>query len=87
MTKKTKCITIREMIKRVYGGKRELAATQCGISGDNLNMCIHRGYDVAELKNGDWVMLTDKTKIFKGANNESNHEYDKNKKRQLYGRI
>jgi hypothetical protein len=68
--KKTKCITIREMIKLAYGDSRELAATQCGISGDNLNMCIHRGYDVAELKNGDWVMLTDKTKIFKGVSDE-----------------
>jgi hypothetical protein len=64
--KKTKCITIREMIKQVYSGSRELAAKQCGMKVNNVTQLIHRGYDVAELKNGDWVMLTDKTKIFKG---------------------
>jgi hypothetical protein len=67
--KKTKCTTIREMIKQVYGGNRELAATQCGMKVNNVTQLISRGYDVAELKNGDWVMLTDKTKIFKGVDN------------------
>ena len=63
--KAAQTMTLKQMIEKGFGGCRIKAAIGANISVENLNMCISRGYDVAELKNGDYVMLTSKTKTFK----------------------
>ena len=55
------------MVDYHFGGCRNAAAKAGDISLDNLNMCISRGYYVAELKRGGFVMLTKKTKTFNGG--------------------
>lgn len=59
-------ISIVQMIKDYYGGNREIAAKAAGINTvQQLNNLVSKGYEVARLDNGDWVMLTSKTKVFK----------------------
>lgn len=60
-------MTLKEMIKAAFSGNRKKAAQACGtgISVENLNQCVSRGYSVQELKDGGFVMITEKTKIFK----------------------
>ena len=59
-------MTLKQMITKHFGGCRKKAARSCGegISSENLMMCISRGYKVKELKEGGFVMITKKTKIF-----------------------
>ncbi|ELI5720942.1 hypothetical protein RRK67_004069 [Vibrio fluvialis] len=59
-------ISIVQMVNDYYGGNRETAAKAAGIKTvQQLNNLVSKGYEVARLDNGDWVMLTSKTKIFK----------------------
>ena len=60
-------MTLKQMVDYHFGGCRNAAAKAGDISLDNLNMCISRGYYVAELKRGGFVMLTKKTKTFNGG--------------------
>lgn len=54
------------MVNDYYGGNRDTAAKAAGIKTvQQLNNLVSKGYEVARLDNGDWVMLTSKTKIFK----------------------
>ena len=54
------------MIDDYYNGNRENAAKAAGIKTvQQLNNLVSKGYEVARLDNGDWIMLTSKTKIFK----------------------
>jgi len=66
--KRHKTMTLKQMIAERYQGNRQRAANSCGdgISMENLGMCISRGYTVKELKDGGFVMITKKTKIFAG---------------------
>ncbi|EGR3042410.1 TPA: hypothetical protein ACMDS1_003643 [Vibrio parahaemolyticus] len=59
-------ISIIQMVNDYYDGQREKAAKAAGIKTvQQLNNLVSKGYEVARLDNGDWVMLTSKTKIFK----------------------
>lgn len=59
-------IPIIQMINDYYDGNREVAAKAAGIKTvQQLNNLVSKGHEVARLDNGDWVMLTSKTKIFK----------------------
>ena len=43
---------------------RAACALDMGITESNLNMLISRDREVEQLKDGRWVLITDKTKIF-----------------------
>ncbi|EAN4566496.1 hypothetical protein LW059_004505 [Salmonella enterica] len=59
-------ISIVQMVNDYYEGNREKAAQAAGINSvQQLNNLVSKGYEVARLDNGDWIMLTSKTKIFK----------------------
>lgn len=59
-------ISIVQMVNDYYDGNREQAAKAAGIKTvQQLNNLISKGHEVARLDNGDWIMLTSKTKIFK----------------------
>lgn len=59
-------ISIVQMVNDYYEGSREKAAKAAGINSvQQLNNLVSKGYEVARLDNGDWIMLTSKTKIFK----------------------
>lgn len=59
-------ISIIQMINDYYDGNRETAAKAAGIKTvQQLNNLVSKGHEVARLDNGDWIMLTSKTKIFK----------------------
>lgn len=59
-------ISIVQMVNDYYGGNREEAAQAAGIKTiQQLNNLISKGHKVTRLENGDWIMLTSKTKIFK----------------------
>ncbi|TKB53320.1 hypothetical protein [Ferrimonas aestuarii] len=59
-------ISLRQMVDDYYGGNREQAAKAAGINTvQQFNNLVSKGYEVARLENGDWIMLTSKTKIFK----------------------
>lgn len=61
-------ISIVQMVNDYYDGNREQAAKAAGIKTvQQLNNLISKGHEVARLDNGDWIMLTSKTKIFKMA--------------------
>lgn len=61
-------ISIVQMVNDYYEGNREKAAKAAGINSvQQLNNLISKEYEVAKLDNGDWIMLTSKTKIFKQA--------------------
>ena len=59
-------ISIVQMVNDYYNGNREAAAKAAGINTiQQFNNLVSKGYEVARLDNGDWVMLTSKTKKFK----------------------
>lgn len=59
-------ISIVQMVNEYYGGSRKKAAEAAGIrTVQQFNNLVSQGYEVARLDNGDWIMLTSKTKIFK----------------------
>ena len=59
-------ISIVQMVNDYYNGNREAAAKAAGINTiQQFNNIVSKGYEVARLDYGDWVMLTSKTKIFK----------------------
>lgn len=59
-------ISIVQMVNDYYDGNREKAAKASGIKTiQQFNNLVSKGYEVARLDNGDWIMLTSKTKIFK----------------------
>ncbi len=59
-------ISIIQMVDEYYGGDRKKAAEAAGIrTVQQLNNLVSAGFQVARLDNGDWIMLTSKTKIFK----------------------
>ncbi|NOI32036.1 hypothetical protein [Vibrio coralliilyticus] len=63
-------ISIKQMIDDYYDGNREAAAKAAGINTVyQLNNLVSEGKQVARLDNGDWIMLTKKSKIFKKPNN------------------
>ncbi|TCD12269.1 hypothetical protein E0D81_21790 [Lelliottia amnigena] len=58
-------ISIVQMVNDYYEGSREKAAKAAGINSvQQLNNLVSKGHEVARLDNGDWIMLTSKTKIF-----------------------
>ncbi|WP_127881756.1 hypothetical protein [Enterobacter asburiae] len=59
-------ISIVQMVNDYYEGSREKAAKAAGINSvQQLNNLVSKGHEVARLDNGDWIMLTSKTKIFR----------------------
>lgn len=43
---------------------RALCAAEMGITVSNLNMLISRQRDVEQLKDGRWILISNKCKIF-----------------------
>lgn len=59
-------ISIVQMVNDYYEGNRVKAAKAAGINTvQQLNNLVAKGYEVARLDTGDWIMLTSKTKIFR----------------------
>ena len=57
-------MSIREMIKIKFDGVTKNAADSARISQEQLRNNIANGHSVLELKNGDYILVTSKTKIF-----------------------
>lgn len=54
------------MIDDYYDGDRVAAANAAGIrTVQQLNNLVGAGWHVAKLADGNWIMITSKTKIFK----------------------
>lgn len=62
-------ISIKEMVDKHFSGDRTAAAKAAGINTvQQLNNMISEGRKVARLADGNWIMLTEKTKIFQTSN-------------------
>lgn len=59
-----KKITVENMIKKHFGGDRHLVAEKAKVSTVNqVNNWVSEGRSVIELKEGGFVLLSDKVKI------------------------
>ena len=59
-------IPLKQMIDDYYDGDRVAAANAAGIrTVQQLNNLVGAGWHVAKLADGNWIMITSKTKIFK----------------------
>ena len=58
-------ICIKSMVNDYYYGDRSLAAKAAGTDVPQLNNLISKGGKVARLDNGDWILVTKTSKIFK----------------------
>lgn len=58
-------ISIKKMVNDYFEGNRAAAANAAGLNSvQQLNNMISAGRQVAQLADGNWIVLTSKSKIF-----------------------
>ena len=58
-------ITVRDMADDYFQGDRNKAAESAGVTLQFFNNWVSQGREVMRLDNGDFVLVTKTTKIFK----------------------
>ena len=56
---------LKDLIKERYYGHFETAAEAANTTRDTIKVWVSQGREVIELANGDWVLKSSKTIIFK----------------------